>query len=118
MLDVFPFRTNEPELVGAVVKFVGGSTAITKVRGPGITVTYISTGVVDVTWGESQGSYVGLFGHGFEATVQSGVKGYTVAAGVPSGNTVRLNITSAGDALVDLAALQWLSLLFFFKRVT
>ena len=115
----FPTQTSEPELKEAIVKFVGGTTAVTKLFGKAMTVSYISTGIVDLIWKETPGAYVGVTGHCFEATVQGGVKGYTVVPGVfnTSTNTLRLNIFGFGatPALTDLAALQWLTLKVGFK---
>ena len=120
-LDTNPVRSPVSELVLHPIRFVGGSTAVTKVRGEGATVTYIGTGLVDVTFAESQGTYVGLAGMpSFEATTAADVKGHTCVPGVfnTTTNTLRLNITNASDALHDLAALEWLSLTVIFARVS
>ena len=120
-LDGNPVRSPVPELVLRPVRFVGGSTAVTKVFGEGITVTYIGTGLVDLTFAESQGTYVGLAGMpAFEATTAADVKGHTCVPGVfnTTTRTLRLNITNASDALHDLAALEWLSTVVMFRRVS
>lgn len=117
----FPSKVSEPELFRSVVKFVGGSAAVTKVYGVGVTVTYIGTGLVDLTWSEAQGEAIGLLGApAFTATTAAAVKGHTVVAGVYNATTrtVRLNITNASEALHDLAALEWLTLEYGFKRST
>lgn len=110
-LDVYPLRGSHRDWREFLVKFVGGSAAVTKVFGLGVTVTYISTGIVDLVWSDSQGAHLGTT-WGFEATTQSGCKGYTVVAGVYNATTrtQRLNITNASETLADLAALQWLTL--------
>ncbi len=117
--DAFPSFATHPGFVSHYCKVVGGTTAVTKVHGRGATFTYISTGIVDLTWSEFQGTFLGVGGYCFEATTASGVKGYTMVPGVFNTTTLtlRLNITSASEALVDLAALQWLSLTVMFKRV-
>jgi hypothetical protein len=113
--------SSEPTLRSHVVKFVGGTTAVTKVFGNGITVSYISTGIVDLVWTDTPGTYVG-FTWGLEALTASGVKGYTVVAGQAtnvfnaSTKTLRLNITGASESLVDLAASQWLNCIVLFKE--
>lgn len=120
--DYYPVRSNEPELRLQVLKFVGGSTAVTKVAlgGPNpITVIYISTGLVDVLFPAAT-NYVGILGAVFEATTASGVAGYDVSAGIYNTTThkVRLSIyaNSAGTpTLADLAALQWLTITFMIK---
>jgi len=112
-----------PECVDHHIAFVGGAAAVTKVAdtGPGVTVTYIGTGLVDLTWADPPGLFLGLQPT-FQATTASAVKGYTCVYGVynTTTNTVRLNITGDGGAgapaLVDLAALQWLYVTATFKR--
>lgn len=121
MADFYEQSASEPELRIYVVKFVGGSAAVTKQFGNGVTVTYVSTGLVDLVFATPPGPYVGVLGRGFDATTQSAVKGYTVVAGAPSTSattgsvTVRVAITGASEALVDLAALQTLTLQVAFK---
>ena len=113
-----PVRSSIPETVDTIVKFVGGSGAVTKVHGTGVTLTYVSTGVVDIVFTENPSNFIGCVGHCFEATTQSALKGYTVVPGVFNATTytLRINITNASDALADLAALQWLTLTLKFKR--
>lgn len=117
--DAFDTYSGQPSLTSHFVKFVGGTTAVTKVAGtgPGITVTYIGTGIVDLTFRDNPGTFLGLVAT-FQATTASGVKGYTVVPGVFNTTTltVRLNITGASESLVDLAALQWLNVMMFVKR--
>lgn len=110
MADSFDGRYSEPEVREHLIRFVGGTNAVTKVLGNGITVSYVSTGVVDLVWTDDPGTFLGAT-FGFQATTQSGVKGYTVVAGAynASTKTLRLNITGASEALVNLAALQWLT---------
>lgn len=119
MMDLFPVRANVVEGSLQFVKFVGGTAAVTKVTGTGsgISVTYISTGIVDLAWSENPGTFLGMVAT-FQATTASGVKGYTVVPGVFNATTfkLRLNITGASESLVDLAALQWLNCLVFFKK--
>jgi hypothetical protein len=117
-LEEYPLRSSVPETYDHFVKFVGGSSTVTAVEARGVTVTYVSTGVVDLVWKENPGAYLGPVGHNFEATTQSALKGYTVVPGVFNTTTftLRLNITNASDALTDLAALQWLSITLKFKR--
>lgn len=103
------------------VKFVGGTTAVTKVTGTGegVTVTYIGVGLVDITWSANAvpGTFLGLLGTSFQATTEAGVKGYTCVPGVynVTTRTLRLNITGATEVLTNLAALQWLTLVAAFQ---
>ena len=120
-LDANPVRSPVPELVLCPVRFVGGSSAVTKVYGEGVTVTYISTGLVDLTFSDAQGTFIGLAGEpSFAATTAADVKGHTVVVGVynTTTNTLRLNITNASEVLHDLAVLEWLTATLLFKRVS
>ena len=117
--------TNEPNLREWVVQFVGGTAAATKVFGKGITVTYVSTGLVDLGWSTVDaipGVFLGPKCLQLHATTQSGIKGYTVATGVYNTSTrkLRVAIWDASNNLVDLAALQWLTatILFSAERIT
>ncbi len=111
-------RAGEPETREHLIKFVGGTAAVTKVFGQGVTVTYISTGIVDLYWPDNPGTFL-LATFGFQATTASGVKGYTVVPGVYNASTLklRLNITNASESLTDLAALQWLVCRVAFKEI-
>lgn len=121
MSDFYPDRASEPELRRHVVRFVGGTAAVTKVLGRGIAVTYVSTGIVDLVWSsrdDAPGTFCGLEGSpSFQATTASQVKGYTCVPGAYNSTTrtLRLNITNASETLADLAALQWLNLVVLFK---
>jgi hypothetical protein len=115
--DGYELHSSQPETWSHFVKFVGGTTAVTKLYGPGVSVTYVSTGVVDVTWAENPGTYLG-FTFGLHATTVSALKGYTIVGGDYNATTrtVRLNITNSSFALADLAASQWAMLHFLFKQ--
>jgi hypothetical protein len=117
-LNAYDQFVSEPECVDSIIKFVGGSAAVTKVYGAGVTVTYVSTGLVDLVFGEDQGTFVGFTGHMLSATTMTGIAGYTIAAGTydTATRTVRVSVYNASDALADLAALQWLTLRATFKR--
>lgn len=121
--DLYPLRSNEPDMRLDVLKFVGGTAAITQTRGKAIVATYISTGVVELTFPDGPQNYVGLAGFGFEATVPAQVAGYTCNTNVYNTATKKLRVyiyaNSAGvPTLTDLAALQWLTLNIERKSVT
>lgn len=117
--EAFEQKSTEAGEVIQRVRFVGGTTAVTKLYGRGVTVTYIGTGLVDLVWAEPQGTYLGVDGWGFDATTASGVKGYTVVPGDYNSTTrtLRLSITNAGETLTDLAAAQNLSIGLVFLRI-
>src|ERR1041384_457909 len=114
-------RFTEPELVSTLIKFTGaGAAPVVKNFGRGVVCTRTGVGVVNLIWDENPGQYVGILGHCFEATVQSGVKGYTVVPGVYNATTrtLTINYTNAGETLTDLAAAQQLTLVVGFKRTS
>ncbi len=117
MADFYEPLYSEPNVRADIVRFVGGAAAVTKVKGRNVTVTYISTGIVELTWSENPGVFLGLAGMpAFQATTAADVKGHTCVPGVYNATTkkLRLNITNAADALHDLAALEWLNLVALF----
>lgn len=89
-----------------------------KTDGPGITVNRTGVGVIDLTWDELPGKYVGLTGFGFEATTPADLKGFTVVSTRFDSATLKvtINVTSNLDALTDLVAGQFLTLQFTFRQ--
>ena len=121
MLDAYETKGTQSEIVETFVRFVGGTAAVTKVEGVGVTVAWTATGIVTLTWAENPGRFMGVT-WGLQATTASALKGYTVVAGVFSTTafTLAINITGDGGggapALADLAALQWCNLRVSFAR--
>lgn len=118
-LDAFDDQCFEPSLVKNFIKFTGtGAAPVVKVFGRGVQTTRTGVGLINLVWDESPGGYVGVMGWCYEATVPSGVKGYTVVPGVYNitTRTLAISITNAGETLTDLAALQQLSITVAFKR--
>lgn len=111
---------SEPEGREHFVRFVGGSAAVTKVFGNGITVTYVTTGKVKLTWSQraqNPGVFCGVKGYCFQATTQADVKSYVLVPGVYDGTTrsLELHMFESGS-LADLAASEWLSVTLLFKE--
>jgi hypothetical protein len=114
MGDFYPVLTSEPSERDFLVKFVGGTTAVTKVIGRGLTTTWISTGIVELAWSTNQevpGTFVGPKAGVIHATTPANVKGYSFTCGDYNVSTrkLRVSIYDASNNLVDLAALQWLT---------
>jgi hypothetical protein len=112
LVEPLPLRGNISEEIDQFVKFVGGTNAVTKVYGPGVTVTYISAGIVDLTWATGSngpGLCLGVKGACFQATTPGDVKAYVLVPGVfnTTTNTLRLSMYESGT-LTNLAALEWL----------
>jgi hypothetical protein len=113
LAEPLPLRGTQPEQVDHLVKFVGGTAAVTKVYGAGVTTTYISTGVVDLTWAtgaHNPGTCLGVTGYVYQATTPADVKTYTLVPGVYNTTTCTLRLSMyEGGTLTDLAALEWLT---------
>jgi hypothetical protein len=115
MPDFYEAKYSEPALTKHLVRFVGGSSAVTKTHGRGITVAWVAAGRVSITWSENPGVFAGLGGApSFQATTQADVKSYVGVLGAYASNTVELRLYESGT-LTDLAALEWCSLELLFK---
>lgn len=91
-----------------IIKAVGGSAAVTKVTGPGVTVTRTGTGAYLLTWAASPGNELGTVAS-LQATTVTALAGHTVICGpyVAATKTMAVKVTNAADAAHDLAALEW-----------
>jgi hypothetical protein len=118
-----PVRSALGEMEITFVKFLGGTNAVTKVEGEGVTVTYISAGIVDLTFGAAPGpaagDFLGVIGHCFNATTTADVKAYALQHGVynTSTRTLRLNMHESGT-LTNLDALEWLDVTVAVRKAT
>src|SRR3990167_6676235 len=109
--NYFGARASEPETRLRLVRFVGGSAAVTKTHGNGMAVTYISAGVVDLDFSGNAnhpGEVVGFVGT-FQATTPGDVKNYVVVANTYNSATKKLRLSMyESGTLTDLDALEWL----------
>src|SRR4029078_7852098 len=92
-LEGYPLQCSEPGSFLSFVKFVGGTTAVTRVYGTGVTVTYISAGVVDLVFSEGHGTIVRVVRRNFEAPTPGDVKSYVLVPGVFNTTTNTLRLT-------------------------
>jgi hypothetical protein len=116
----YPVKTNLPELRHHIVKFVGGTTAVTKVFGPSVDVSYTATGRVTLTWSdpaENPGTFIGITGFCFQGTTPGNVDLFQLVheAYSASARTLVLNMYESGS-LADLAALEWLTVTVTFQE--
>ena len=115
--------SNLAEGIDHHVRFVGGTNAVEKVAdtGQGITVAYIGTGVVELTWLDNPGMFVDAHAS-FHATTPANVKAFAAVFGAYDAATYKLRVylyEGAGDgtsALANLAALEWCGVVATFKR--
>lgn len=114
-------QSNVVKEIDQIIKLTGtGAAQPTQTFGLGMSVNRTGVGVIEISWQELPGQYVGLKGHGFEATTIAALKGYTVVAGAfdPATAKVVINITNATDTLADLAANQHITLTFAFNKTS
>lgn len=117
MQDKYDLQSNVPALKAHVVRMVGGSSAVTKVYGPGVAVTRTDTGDYTLTWSENPGTFIGAT-YGLSATTISDLAGHTVVFGAygSSDYTLDLTLANASDAAHDLAALEWITVVAWFSE--
>lgn len=116
--DADPVRATMPGVQMHVVRFVGGASAVTKETGtgPGVTVTYVGSGVVNLVWAKSPGTFIAGFGT-VQAATPNNVDTYTVTLDTYDTTTLTLPITlSEAGTPTDLAASEWCNLVLLFYR--
>ncbi len=118
-MDGFPLRGTNPEEVEHLVRFVGGSSACTKVYGPKCAVTRDGAGEYLLTWSENPGVFLGAT-PGLQATTPADIKGHTVVFGAwdASAFSLPVKFTGATETLHDLAALEWITVRANFAQST
>lgn len=116
-IELYPVRGSEPEGWIHTTLITGTAGTVTKVSGKGVTVTYIATGVYQLTFADYPGSFGGVSGD-FQATTMSALKGYTAVLGSfdATGKIVQVSVFNSSFAAADLIVSQWLSLGLEFKR--
>lgn len=93
------------------VRAVGGTAAVTKTHGPGVTVTRTGTGAYSVTFAENVGVVLSAT-YGLQATTPGDLAGHTVVF-APYNTTTKVLafvVYNSSFAAHDLAALEWVSL--------
>lgn len=107
-------RTHLIRLLGA------GAAAPTVDLGHGVTISRTAIGRYVITWLENPGTFV-QFAWGLRDTTQANVKGWNVTAGLypASANTFTLEVDvwTAAQAAVDLAATNYLDLCIVFSAL-
>lgn len=91
-----------------VIRAVGGTTAITKVTGPGVAVTRTGTGTYLLTWSQAPGNILGVVAS-LQATTPTNLVGHSVVCGAydATAKTMVVRVGNAADAAHDLAANEW-----------
>lgn len=112
-------KNAQPKVVDHYVCMLGtGAAQPTEIEGASVTLNRTGVGIIEIIWPDFPGSYMGMVGHGFSATAQAALKGYSVVAGAfdTTNLKVTINITDSTNTLADLAAAQNLCLHFAFRN--
>lgn len=109
-------RSPSNEVQHHVIRAVGGSSAITKVTGPGVAVTRTGTGTYLLTFSQDPGNLLGAVA-GLQAATPANVAGHTVILDEydPATKTMPFVVYNASDAAHDLAASEWVTLMLAFS---
>jgi hypothetical protein len=112
-------RSSEPETRDYINKILGtGAGNPTQVMGKGVTPTWVSTGLYRFMWKENPLNPIGLVGFSFEATTPAQLAGFSLV--VTPWDSVNLkfdvSVFNSTFVLANLAAAQWLTLVFRFKE--
>jgi hypothetical protein len=124
MLDAFPVRAIQPEMVEHDLQLLGTGASAPTIAQPatgwsGVTVTRTSAGVYKLTWSEDQGIFSGFYAS-LRATTPGDLKTFSIVREGYSSSTrsVQFTLYNASGTATDLAALQWIDLMIRFKRTT
>ncbi len=119
MMDAYPLRATSPEVQFHPVLLTGtGAAAPTKtLGGNGLTVSRTSAGLYLLTWSENPGTFLGMV-YGLGADTPSALVGFTLVRDTftTASNSIEIRLTNTSDAVTDLAAAQYIDLIFMFKR--
>lgn len=117
MINAFPVKANEPEIIAHHVRILGVNGSVTQEDGNGVTITRTGEGAYLATWADDPGQFLG-WSIDFGAATPADLKGYTgvrdtYTAGTP---TLAFVVYNASDAAADLIANQYADIVFYFKR--
>lgn len=120
---MYPGKVSEPEVRDVRIRFTGASAATpTKNLGKDVTISYISTGLYELTWaaGCVPGVFASVGAPAYQATTASQVAGYTAAFGDFDATTrkLRVSVYNSSFALADLTSTQKLAFTVTFKATS
>jgi hypothetical protein len=101
-------RSPSAELQHHCIRAVGGSSAVTKVTGPGVAVTRAGAGDYLLTWSQDPGNFLGATAS-LQATTLADLAGHTIILGAydATAKTMKVLVSGATEVAHDLAALEW-----------
>lgn len=99
----------------------GNGVAPTVTIGHGVTLTWVATGRIKITWAENPGTFVGIGAAHFGDVTQSNVKGWTATRGVypfaANTFTLEIDLWNSSFAAADLATTSYLDLDLMFSEL-
>lgn len=100
----------------------GNGTVPTLTIGHGVTLTWIATGRIRITWAENPGTFVGISSGFFgDNSAQSNVKNWEVSRGAypatASTFTIEIDLWNGSGTAVDLATTSFLDLDLVFSEL-
>jgi hypothetical protein len=108
-------KSTQAGMVFHVVTAEGGSSAITRVHGPGVAVTRVDSGDYKLTWDERPGVFRGAV-VSLSANDPTALVGHTVVNGeFETDLTMLVNVANASDAAHDLAADEYFTVIAAFS---
>jgi hypothetical protein len=119
MLDGAKLKCTQGEMIDHVITSEGGSSAITKLHGPGVAVTRTGTGAYLLTWSENPGTWHGNT-YGLAAATPGNLAGHTVIFGEynSSAYTLAFVVYNGSDSAHDLAADEYVTTRISFSQIT
>lgn len=99
----------------------GNGTVPTLDIGHNVTLLWIATGRIKITWSENPGTFVGIGAWTFRDTTQGNVKNFGLTAGlypaVASTFTLEIDLWNASGTAVDLQTTNYLDLEIVFSEL-
>lgn len=120
MLDGFPARATQPEIVAHYVRLQGDGASVPVLEeGVGLTAARIGTGEYRLTFRDPPGRFMGAT-CGLGAATPAALAGHTVVRGEFDAANRRLDLTvfNAADAAHDLATAEFLDVIVYFARTS
>lgn len=105
-----PMLNTSVKVFKHTLRAVGGTTSITKVNGPGMSVSRTGTGAYRITWSANPGNFLAA-DYALQAATPANLAGHTVVFDEPSFGstswTLDFVVYNSSFAAHDLAASEW-----------
>ena len=117
MLNAYAVKTNQPDLVGHIIRVEGGNGAAPTALsgGGGVTVTRTGEGAYTLTWADDPGTFV-AWDCNLGAVTPGDLAGHTASRGAYASKALSFVLYNASDAADDLLVNEFLDIIVWFKR--